>query len=99
MATLKHFVLKSEARKLYRDVLRSIRGTDADTAASIRQAAREQFVAHESETDVDRAWQRCLEMSHCSRNAVQHDLTRCAISAYVQIYAYCSSMAGIHWTR
>ena len=54
MATLKHFVLKSEARKLYRDVLRAVKGLDASTAAGVREAAREQFADHAHETDVDK---------------------------------------------
>ena len=54
MLTLKHFVLKSEGRKLYRDVLRALKGVDEGTAAGIRQAAREQFSDHANETDVNR---------------------------------------------
>jgi hypothetical protein len=54
MSTMKHFVLKVEARKLYRDVLRSIRGLDPDTAASVRSTARSQFADHAHETDVER---------------------------------------------
>ena len=52
--TLQHFVLKSEGRKLYREVLRSLKGVDSATAAGVRQAAREQFDEHADETDLDR---------------------------------------------
>jgi hypothetical protein len=51
---LQHFVLKSEGRKLYRDVLRALKGVDASTAAGVREAARDQFADHEHETDIDR---------------------------------------------
>ena len=54
MLGLKHFVLRSEARKLYRDVLRAIKDVDADTAAGVRLAAREQFASNAHETDIDR---------------------------------------------
>ena len=43
MLTLKHFVLRSEARKLYRDMLRTLRGIDEDTARGVREHARGQF--------------------------------------------------------
>ena len=36
----------SEQGKLYRDVLRSIKGLDETTAAGVREAAREQFADH-----------------------------------------------------
>ena len=52
--SLQHFVMKSEGRKLYREVLRSLKGVDADTAAGVRQAAREQFAEHTHETDLER---------------------------------------------
>ena len=52
--SLKHFVLKSEARKLYRDVLRALKNVDEATSASVRQEARAQFSYHAHETDVDR---------------------------------------------
>jgi len=51
---MKHFVLKVEARKLYRDVLRSIKRADPDTAAGVREAARTQFADHAHETSVER---------------------------------------------
>ena len=49
--TLKHFVLRAEARALYREVLRSVRGLDAATAEGVRQAARERFADHANEMD------------------------------------------------
>ena len=52
--SLKHFVLRTEARKLYRDMLRSIKGLDASAAAGVREEARRQFDDHKHETDVDR---------------------------------------------
>ena len=52
--SLRHFVLKSEGRKLYREVLRAIKGLDASTAAGVREAAREQFADHAHETDIDK---------------------------------------------
>ena len=54
LPTLQHFVLRSEARKLYREVLRAIRGVEPDTAAGVRLAAREQFAAHADEMDIER---------------------------------------------
>ena len=53
-SSLRHFVLKSEGRKLYRDVLRAIKGLDPMTAAGVREAARERFTDHAHETDVDK---------------------------------------------
>ena len=52
--SLKHFVLRTEGRKLYRDVLRAVKGLDAATAAGVREAAREQFDDQRDETDVER---------------------------------------------
>ena len=49
--SLKLFMLQVEARALYREVLRSIKGMDAMTAAGVRQAARERFDEHAQETD------------------------------------------------
>ena len=54
MLTMKHFVLGVEARKLYRDVLRSIKGADPDTAAGVREAARARFADHAHEANVER---------------------------------------------
>ena len=53
MASLKHWMLRVEGRKLYRNVLRSIKGLDEGTAAGVREAARAQFDDHREETDVD----------------------------------------------
>ncbi len=50
--SLKHFILQSEARSLYRDVLRAIKGMDESTATGVRQAARERFAENANETDV-----------------------------------------------
>ena len=50
--TLKHFILRSDARALYRDVLRAIKGMDESTANGVRLAARERFAESENETDV-----------------------------------------------
>ena len=52
--SLKHFTMQLEGRKLYRQVLRAIKGLDADTAAGVREAAREQFDSHRDETDVEK---------------------------------------------
>ena len=51
---LKHFILAAEGRKLYRQLLRAIRGLDAETAAAVRLDAREQFAMHAHERDVDK---------------------------------------------
>jgi len=51
---LQHFVMRSEGRKLYRDVLRALKGVDADTAAGVKQAARERFAEHTDETNLER---------------------------------------------
>ena len=50
--TLKHFILRSEARALYRDVLRAVKGMDESTAKGVRQAARERFAENANETDL-----------------------------------------------
>eukprot|EP00964_Phaeocystis_antarctica_P101856 scaffold67318_cov48-Phaeocystis_antarctica.AAC.3 len=50
--SLKHFILRTEARSLYRDVLRAIKGMDESTATGVRQAARERFAENANETDV-----------------------------------------------
>ena len=50
--SLKHFTMQLEGRKLYRQVLRAIKGLDADTAARTR-SAQEQFDSHAGETDVE----------------------------------------------
>ena len=50
--SLKHFILRPEARSLYRDVLRAIKGMDESTATGVRQAARERFAENANETDV-----------------------------------------------
>ena len=52
--SLKHFVLRTEGRKLYRDVLRATKALDADAAAGVREAARAQFDDHREETDIER---------------------------------------------
>jgi hypothetical protein len=67
MLGLKHFVLRSEARKLYRDVLRAIKGVDAETAAGVRLAAREQFDSHENEVDIERE-RRAPVQTHTPRS-------------------------------
>mmetsp|Transcript_20373 Transcript_20373/g.60071 ORF Transcript_20373/g.60071 Transcript_20373/m.60071 type:complete len:85 (+) Transcript_20373:342-596(+) len=54
MSTMRHFVLKAEARRLYREVLRALKGVEPDTAAGVREAARERFADHANETDVER---------------------------------------------
>jgi hypothetical protein len=51
---LQHFIMRSEGRKLYRDVLRAIKGLDEATAAGVRDAARGQFAEHADETDLER---------------------------------------------
>lgn len=51
---LKHFVLAAEGRKLYRQLLRATRGLDTETAASVRQSAREQFAMHAHERDTEK---------------------------------------------
>ena len=52
--TLKHFVLRSEALKLYRDALRACKGLDEATAAGVREAARERFADGAAERNVDK---------------------------------------------
>jgi hypothetical protein len=52
--SLKHFVLRAEARKLYRDVLRVLKGVESGTAAGVREAARAQFEDHAEEHNVER---------------------------------------------
>ena len=56
--TLKHFVLRVEAKKLYRDVLRALKGVDPGTAAGVKEAARAQFKDNEEEHDLERI--RCM---------------------------------------
>ena len=43
-----------EARRLYRQCLRSLAGTDEPTAASVREHARALFAAHADEIDAGR---------------------------------------------
>ncbi len=52
--SLKHFMLSTEARKLYRDVLRSLRGVEPDTSAEVRATARSMFAEHADERDPER---------------------------------------------
>ena len=52
--SLRHFILRAEGRKLYREVLRTVRGLDAQTAEGVKQAARDQFAHYADETDVDK---------------------------------------------
>ena len=42
-----------EARGLYRDTLRELRGIDEETAASVRETARTQIMAHSAAADVE----------------------------------------------
>jgi len=51
---LKHFILAAEGRKLYRSVLRALRGVETETASSVRQSARDQFAMHAHERDVEK---------------------------------------------
>ena len=74
LPTLEHFVLRSEARKLYREVLRALRGVDPDAAAGVRLAAREQFAAHADESDVDRI--RVLVGDEVLVEMTPYDLTK-----------------------
>ena len=53
--SLKHFMLRTEARSLYRDVLRAVKGMDESTATSVRQEARERFAQNANETDVEQS--------------------------------------------
>ena len=62
--SLRHFVLRAEARKLYREVLRTVRGLDKDTADGVLQAAREQFQMHVHETDVDQIRTLIIDGQH-----------------------------------
>ena len=80
MLNLKHFVLKSEGRKLYRDVLRALKGVDEQTAAGVRQAARDQFKDHADETDVER--ELLPAVAHCF--LAYHPLPTACVQASVQ---------------
>lgn len=56
--SLQHFVLRAEARKLYREALRSVRGAERGTAEGVRRQARAQFELHSAERDPEKI--RCL---------------------------------------
>jgi hypothetical protein len=52
--TFKHFVLRAEARKLYRDLLRNLRGVDPAVANDVKQTARSMFAESAEEHDVEK---------------------------------------------
>ena len=56
-----------EARRLYRQCLRSLLGVDEPTAAAVREHARALFTAHADETDVSRI--RSLLVDHHGQSA------------------------------
>ena len=62
--TLKHFILQAEARALYRQVLRSIKGMDEATAQGVREAARERFAMHDDETDLSKIRMLLVDGKH-----------------------------------
>lgn len=64
MSTMRHFVLKVEARKLYRDTLRVLKGVEPSAAAGVREAARAQFAEHAHETDIQRIRVLLLDGQH-----------------------------------
>ena len=68
--TLKHFILQSEARALYRDVLRAIKGMDESTAAGVRQAARERFKENENESDIKQIQVLLVDGKHSLKEMV-----------------------------
>ena len=72
MLTLQHFVLRSEGRKLYRNVLRSPRGVDAGTAAGVREAARTQFDDNATEHDIARLKILLIDGDHSLQQMKQY---------------------------
>ena len=85
MLGLKHFILKSEGRKLYRDVLRAIKGLDVETAAGVREAAREQFYSNAHVTDTECA-RFCIELLFlpCS---LHKNASTLAETCFVKLYS------------
>ena len=72
-----------EARRLYRQCLRSLAGTDEPTAASVREHARALFAAHADETDAGRIRSLLVDGRHsldemvtCLGTAVTRAVTR-----------------------
>ena len=72
-----------EARRLYRQCLRSLAGTDAPTAASVREHARALFAAHADEIDAGRIRSLLVDGRHsldemvtCLGTAVTRAVTR-----------------------
>ena len=86
MASLRHFIMRAEARALYREVLRSVRGLDASTAAGVRQAARERFAENACETDLKR-------VQPAPRGPRRRPVTTLHLRAIAQAFARCSLMA------
>jgi len=67
--------MKSEGRKLYRDVLRTLKGVDPDTAAGVRQAARDQFNDNADETDLERLRTLIVDGRHSLDEMKQYMVT------------------------
>ena len=68
--SLKHFMLRTEARSLYRDVLRAIKGMDESTATSVRQEARERFAQNANETDVEQIKVLLIDGKHSLKEMI-----------------------------
>ena len=68
--SLKHFMLRTEARSLYRDVLRAIKGMDESTAMSVRQEARERFAQNANETDVEQIKVLLIDGKHSLKEMI-----------------------------
>ncbi|KAI8381482.1 uncharacterized protein BYT42DRAFT_566693 [Radiomyces spectabilis] len=52
--TLNHFLIKSQVRSLYRQILRCTKGLDKHDAKELRDWARSDFERYRHETDLDK---------------------------------------------
>ena len=83
--SLKQYMLSVDARKLYRDVLRSLRGIDEGVAADVRSTAREQFADNCDETDTERARPRPRQRTFARTPAAPRARAPCAHPAGIRI--------------
>ena len=91
LLTLQHFVLRAEARKLYRECLRSLKSVDPATAAGVRAAARERFADNSEVLDLERA--RLARISTAATRAEP------PVPLAAQIFELCSRTADTRSTK
>ena len=107
LLTLTHFVLRAEARKLYRECLRSLKGVDPATAAGVREAARERFADNAGVYDIKcaltaRVPSRQCHLSHRGQSHSRPQSRQCRLDRRArlpQILGLCLLTGGILSTR